>query len=83
MELNRAVAVAMQSGPDAGLRIIDAILNRGDLADYYLAHAARGELLRRTGEIVDARKSFERAMLLTKQESERRFLSKQLGSLSE
>ena len=82
IELNRAVAVAMRDGPAAGLTLVDAILDRGDLRDYRLAHAARAELCRRVGRVVDARNSFERALALTRQEPERRFLEKRISSLS-
>ena len=82
IELNRAVALAMRDGPAAGLALIDAILDRGDLHDYRLAHAARAELCRRLGQIADARTSFERALTLTRQEPERRFLEKRISSLS-
>jgi len=82
IELNRAVAVAMRDGPSAGLMLIDAILARGDLLDYRLAHAARGELCRRLGRIADARASYERALVLTRQEPERRFLERQLAEIS-
>jgi len=82
IELNRAVAVAMRDGPSAGLMLIDAILARGDLLDYRLAHAARGELCRRLGKIADARASYERALVLTRQEPERRFLERQLAEIS-
>ena len=78
IELNRAVAVAMRDGPQAGLEIIDAIIARGDLADYHLAHSARAELCRRLGRTAEARASFERALELTQQEPERRFLEGQL-----
>jgi RNA polymerase sigma-70 factor, ECF subfamily len=81
VELNRAVAVAMRDGPESGLRIIDQILARGDLRDYRLAHAARAELCRRLGRVIDARTSYERAIALTKQEPERRFLERQLAQL--
>ncbi len=81
IELNRAVAVAMRDGPAAGLALIDAILDRGDLSDYRLAHAARAELRRRLGRIADARASFERALALTRQEPERRFLQRRLAEL--
>ncbi len=81
--LNRAVAVAMRDGPEAGLEIIDGVLSNGDLADYYLAHSARGELLRRQGEAMEARRAFERALTLAKQDSERRFLTKRLDSIPE
>jgi RNA polymerase sigma-70 factor (ECF subfamily) len=82
IELNRAVAVAMRDGPAAGLPLVDAILDRGDLRDYRLAHAARAELCRRLGRIADARTSFERALALTRQEPERRFLEKRISNLS-
>ncbi len=81
--LNRAVAVAMRDGPAAGLAIIDAILGRGDLQEYRLAHAARAELCRRLGKTADARASFERALALTRQEPERRFLERRLAELTE
>jgi len=83
IELNRAVAVAMRDGPAAGLALIDAILDRGDLADYRLAHAARAELCRRLGRTAQARASFERALALTRQEPERRFLERRLGDLGQ
>jgi len=79
--LNRAVAVAMRDGPAAGLAPIDAILERGELSDYYLAHSARAELCRRLGRIEDARASYERALTLTEQEPERRFLERRLHEL--
>ena len=81
VELNRAVAVAMRDGPDAGLVLIDAILDRGDLADYHLAHAAKAELCRRSGKMYEARNSYERALSLARQEPERRFLSRRLSEL--
>lgn len=81
VELNRAVAVAMRDGPAAGLALIDAILARGDLADYHLAHAARADLCRRLGRTADARASYERALALTQQEPERRFLERRLADL--
>jgi RNA polymerase sigma-70 factor (ECF subfamily) len=81
VELNRAVAVAMRDGPEAGLVLIDAILERGDLADYHLAHAARAELCRRSGRISDAKDSFERALSLARQEPERQFLTRRLSEL--
>ena len=79
VELNRAVAVAMRDGPQAGLELIDAILERGELSDYHLAHAARADLLRRLGRTAEARSSYERALGLAKQEPERRFLERRLG----
>ncbi len=81
VELNRAVAVAMRDGPAAGLALIDAILARGDLADYHLAHSARADLCRRLGRTAEARASYERALGLTRQEPERRFLERRLGEL--
>ena len=82
VELNRAVAVAMRDGPDAGLALIDTILGRGDLTEYYLAHSARADLCRRLGRVGDARASYERALSLTRQEPERRFLERRLEELS-
>jgi len=81
VELNRAVAVAMRDGPDAGLALIDAILARGDLADYHLAHAARADLFRRLGRTAETRASYERALTLARQEPERRFLQRRLAEL--
>ncbi len=81
VELNRAVAVAMRDGPLAGLDLIDAILARGDLTDYHLAHSARADLCRRLGRTTEARTSYERALGLTKQEPERRFLERRLAEL--
>jgi RNA polymerase sigma-70 factor (ECF subfamily) len=81
VELNRAVAVAMRDGPAAGLALIDAILARGDLADYHLAHSARADLCRRLGRTAEARVSYERALALTRQEPERRFLERRLREL--
>jgi RNA polymerase sigma-70 factor (ECF subfamily) len=81
VELNRAVAVAMRDGPAAGLALIDAILARGDLADYHLAHAARADLCRRLGRGAEARASYEKALPLTRQEPERRFLEGRLAEL--
>jgi len=82
IELNRAVAVAMRDGPEAGLALIDAILARGDLPDYHLAHAARADFCRRLGRSGEARASYERALALTRQEPERRFLQKRLAELA-
>jgi RNA polymerase sigma-70 factor (ECF subfamily) len=82
IELNRAVAVAMRDGPAAGLALVDAILERGDLADYHLAHSARADLCRRLGRTADARMSYERALELARQEPERRFLEGRLRELS-
>ncbi len=81
VELNRAVAIAMRDGPSAGLALIDAILTRGDLETYHLAHAARADLCRRLGRTKEARASYQRALSLTQQEPERRFLVKRLAEL--
>jgi len=81
VELNRAVAIAMRDGPEAGLALVDAILARGDLEDYHLAHSARADLCRRLGRTAEARTSYERALELTKQEPERRFLGRRLEEL--
>jgi RNA polymerase sigma-70 factor (ECF subfamily) len=81
VDLNRAVAVAMRDGPEAGLVLVDAILARGDLSDYRLAHAARADLCRRLGRKEEARASYERALALTRQEPERRFLERRLAEL--
>ena len=82
VELNRAVAVAKRDGVPAGLSLIESILARGDLAEYSLAHSARGELLRQLGQAAAARRAFECALSLTKQEPERRFLTRKVESLS-
>jgi RNA polymerase sigma-70 factor, ECF subfamily len=81
VELNRAVAVAMRGGLEAGLALIDAILARGDLPDYHLAHAARADLCRRLGRMAEARASYDRALALARQEPERRFLERRLAEL--
>jgi RNA polymerase sigma-70 factor (ECF subfamily) len=82
VELNRAVAIAMRDGPRAGLERIDAILARGDLADYHLAHAARADLCRRLGRTDEARASYSRALDLARQEPERRFLERRLREIA-
>jgi RNA polymerase sigma-70 factor (ECF subfamily) len=82
IELNRAVAVAMRDGPAAGLVLVDAIFARGELDNYHLAHSARADFCRRLGRIADARASYERALRLTQQEPERRFLQQRLSELS-
>jgi RNA polymerase sigma-70 factor (ECF subfamily) len=82
VELNRAAAIAMRDGPEAGLALIDAILVRGDLEDYHLAHSARAELCRRLGQMNEARASYERALTLARQEPARRFLERRLSELS-
>jgi RNA polymerase sigma-70 factor (ECF subfamily) len=81
IELNRAVALAMRDGPEAGLAPIDAILARGDLGDYHLAHSARADLCRRLGRTAEARAFYERALALARQEPERRFLERRLAEL--
>lgn len=82
IELNRAVAVAMRDGPAAGLALVDDILGRGDLGEYRLAHAARAELCRRLGKVNDALAAYQRALALTRQEPERRFLERRIGEVS-
>jgi RNA polymerase sigma-70 factor (ECF subfamily) len=81
IELNRAVAVAMRDGPAAGLALVDTILDRGDLRDYRLAHAARADLCRRLGKTAAARESYKKALALTRQEPERRFLERRIAEL--
>ncbi len=81
VELNRAVAIAMWKGPEHGLRLIDAMLMRGELTNYHLAHSARADLCRRLGRISEARTSYERALALVRQEPERRFLAGRLRDL--
>jgi RNA polymerase sigma-70 factor (ECF subfamily) len=81
VELNRAVAVAMREGPAAGLTLVDAILARGELDDYHLAHSARADLCRRLGRTAEARESYQRALALTRQAPERRFLERRLAEL--
>jgi RNA polymerase sigma-70 factor (ECF subfamily) len=82
VELNRAVAIAMRDGPAAGLTIVDGVLDRGELRDYRLAHAVRGELCRRLGRTADARVAFERALKLTRQGPERRLIERRLAEVS-
>jgi RNA polymerase sigma-70 factor (ECF subfamily) len=81
VELNRAVAVAMRDGPQAGLALIDGILDRGELADYSLAHSARADLYRRLGRTTDARAAYERALALSRQGPEKQFLTRRLYDL--
>jgi RNA polymerase sigma-70 factor (ECF subfamily) len=81
VELNRAVAVAMRDGPQAGLDLIDAILGRGELDNYHLAHAARAEMCRRLGRNAEARSAYERVLALVRQEPERRFIERRLANL--
>lgn len=81
VELNRAVAVAMRDGPRAGLALIDAILARGELSDYHFAHSARADLCRRLGDRAGAIAAYERAMALTSQAPERRFIERRMAAL--
>jgi RNA polymerase sigma-70 factor (ECF subfamily) len=86
VQLNRAVAIAMRDGPEAGLAHIDAVLERcsgkqGDLANYYLAHSARADMYRRLGRTAEARASYEKALALTQQEPERQFLQERIQQL--
>jgi RNA polymerase sigma-70 factor (ECF subfamily) len=81
IELNHAVAVAMRDGPERGLKLIDAILARGELTAYHLAHAARADLCRRLGKTTEARSAYEKALALTQQEPEQRFLQNRLREL--
>lgn len=81
VELNRAVAVSMRDGPAVGLELVDAILTRGDLADYHLAHATRADFCRQLGKTAEARASYQRALHLARQEPERRFLAGRLAEL--
>ena len=79
--LNRAVAIAMRDGPEAGLAHIDAVLAHGELANYYLAHSARADMYRRLGRTAEARSSYEKALALTQQEPERQFLQERIRQL--
>ena len=81
VQLNRAVAVAMRDGPEAGLVLVDALLAAGELDDYRLAHATRADLCRRLGRTADAIEAYQRAIALTRQASERRFLERRLAEL--
>ena len=81
VELNRAVAIAMRDGPEAGLAQIDAVLEHGELANYYLAHSARADMYRRLGRTAEARVSYEKALALTQQEPERQFLQERIRQL--
>lgn len=81
VELNRAVAVAMHRGPQAGLQIVEQILGRGDLKNYALAHAAAADFYRRLGKTQAAIDRYEKALLLTRQEPERRFLERRIAEL--
>jgi RNA polymerase sigma-70 factor, ECF subfamily len=81
VQLNRAVAIAMRDGPEAGLTHIDAVLEHGELANYYLAHSARADMCRRLGRTAEARSSYEKALALTQQEPERQFLQERIRQL--
>ena len=81
VELNRAVAIAMRDGPEAGLALIDAVLEHGELANYYLAHSVRADMYRRLGRKAEALSSYEKALALTQQEPERQFLQKRIRQL--
>jgi RNA polymerase sigma-70 factor (ECF subfamily) len=83
IELNRAVALAMRDGPAAGLVLIEALLERGELADYHLAHAACADLHRRLGQYADARAAYRRALQLAQQGPDRQFLERRLQSLKD
>src|SRR4051812_2807063 len=82
IELNRAVAVAMRDGPEAGLAGIDEIVRRGDLKDYRLVYAARAELCRQLGRNAEARAAYQKALALTRQEPERRFLERRIAEIA-
>src|SRR6202795_4932024 len=81
VKLNRAVAIAMRNGPEVGLTHIDAVLEHGELANYYLAHSARADMYRRLGKTAEARASYEKALALTQQEPERQFLQERIRQL--
>jgi RNA polymerase sigma-70 factor (ECF subfamily) len=81
VQLNRAVAIAMRDGPEAGLAHIDAVFEHGELANYYLAHSARADMYRRLGRTAEARASYEKALALTQQEPERQFLQERIRQL--
>ena len=81
VDLNRAAAIAMRDGPAAGLAALDAVMQRGDLSDYYLAYSSRGELCRRLGRYREARQGYAQAIALSRQEPERRFLERRLADL--
>jgi RNA polymerase sigma-70 factor (ECF subfamily) len=82
VQLNCAVAVAMCDGPEAGLAHIDALLEQGELANYYLAHSARADMYRRLGRTAEARSAYEKALALTQQEPERKFLQERIRQLN-
>lgn len=82
IELNRAVALSMRDGPLAGLQQVEGILARGELLDYHLAHSARGEFCRQLGRMKEARQAYEKALGLTQQAPEKRFIERRLAELS-
>ncbi len=82
VELNRGIAVAMRDRPEAGLVLVDALLDRGELADYLPAHAARADLNRRLGRSTEAMRSYRRALELARQEPERRYLRRWIAEIS-
>jgi RNA polymerase sigma-70 factor (ECF subfamily) len=82
VELNRAVSIAMRDGPDAGISLVDSLLEQGVLDDYHLAHAARADLLRQVGQNGEARAAYQRALELARREPERRFLQRRIAELS-
>jgi len=81
VQLNRAVAIAMRDGPEVGLAQIDAVLEQGELANYYLAHSAQADMYRRLGRTAEARSSYQKALALTQQEPERQFLQERIRQL--
>lgn len=81
IELNRAAAISMVDGPEAALRLIDALAARGELDHYYLLHAARADCLRRAGRTGEARAAYERALQESVSDAERRFLLRRLGEM--
>lgn len=81
VQLNRAVAIAMRDGPEVGLTHIDALLEQGELTNYYLAYSARADMYRRLGRTSEARTSYEKALALTQQEPERQFLQERIRQL--
>lgn len=83
IELNRAAALARRDGPLAALNLVEGILNRGELLDYHLAHSARAEFCRQLGRVEDAKAAYRRALELTRQAPERRFIERRLAQLSE
>jgi RNA polymerase sigma-70 factor (ECF subfamily) len=81
VRLNCCVAIAMRDGPEAGLAHIDAVLEHGELANYYLAHSARADMYRRLGRTAEARAAYEKALALTQQEPEQQFLQERIRQL--